>query len=326
VRIIARRNPGGERVSSGAIESGSSHVGERASPERAPRPWLAALFSLFTAGFGQLYAGRVRRGILLWITNEVVFGLALLLVLWAPGPPLNVLLPFLIALGYRALVVADAWKVARHWSGGRRLSGWRVGLAALAWVVAASYVGDATIRTVKSYVEAFKIPSGAMEPSLLIGDYLFVVKRREESLVRDGIVVYRWENDKNFMKRLVGLPGDTLQMRAGRLIRNGVLIAEPYARTTTEGVDAQEFDWQRPYLLAGIDSTTYHPSTDDWGPLVVPPARVFVLGDNRHNSLDSRYTGFIAVDDVLGRPVRIYFSRDPETRAIRWRRIGQDIH
>ena len=171
-------------------------------------------------------------------------------------------------------------------------------------------------------VEAFKIPSGSMEKTLLVGDFLLVNKMVYGAEVpftgkhlpairepqRGDVVVFQWPIDpsKNFVKRLVGVPGDTLMMRDGDLWVNGTLQDEKYVLHSDSLVDptADEFSWQKDYLLRTAEAAEVdHPSRNNWGPLVVPKDKYFVLGDNRDNSLDSRYFGPIPLKDVEGHVV-----------------------
>ncbi len=201
-------------------------------------------------------------------------------------------------------------------------------------------------------VEAFKIPSGSMERTLLVGDFLLVNKvvygaelplmsTRLPGLrrpTRGDVIVFEWPKDrsKNFVKRLVGLPGDTLAMRDGILIRNGVALAEPYVSHSDPETDPvwEEFRWQGNFLVKTAGATVaYHPSRNNWGPLVVPEAQYFVLGDNRDNSLDSRYWGFVPDSLLRGRPEVVYFSCAPDSAVdfaclthIRWTRLGERVH
>jgi signal peptidase I len=201
------------------------------------------------------------------------------------------------------------------------------------------------------FVEAFKIPSGSMERTLLVGDFLLVNKlaygaevpftHRRLPKLRDpqhgDVIVFEWPEDptKNFVKRLVGLPGDTLEMREGRLIRNSSVLRESYVLHTEPDVDPapEDFRWQRDYLVkTAAASVGYHPSRNNWGPLVVPRGNYFVLGDNRDNSLDSRYWGFVPDSLVKGRPFVIYYSYAPDTidafawlTRIRWQRVGERV-
>ena len=184
--------------------------------------------------------------------------------------------------------------------------------------------------------DVFRNVTGAMEPTLLSGETFTVVSAREDkgeliALGAGDVVTHRWPPDpsKLFVKRIVAVPGDTLAMRAGVLVRNGHDVIEPYAWHAEPGVDpvSADFLWQLPHVVApkAVDSATYHPSRNSWGPLLLPAGQYFVLGDNRDNSLDSRYWGFLPVEDIVGRVRRVYLSRDPKTGAIRWSRLGTRI-
>ena len=198
-------------------------------------------------------------------------------------------------------------------------------------------------------VEAFRIPSGSMENTLLIGDFLFVNKavygaevplthkalpafrepRRGDVLVFDSVE----EEGLKVVKRLIGVPGDTLSMEHGELYRNGKQVDEPYALHTnpTKSEDpvyrAKMRQWQSRHLV-GRDPSNYAPDLHDWGPIVVPPDSLFMMGDNRDNSYDGRYWGFLPRTNVRGTPLIIYYSYDPGSwrplpflTAIRWGRF-----
>jgi signal peptidase I len=211
-----------------------------------------------------------------------------------------------------------------------------LGVALVIWFVLRTFL-----------VEAFRIPSSSMEGTLLVGDFLFVNKAlygAEVPLIhtrlpafrdprRGDIVVFdsKTEPGVNVVKRLVGVPGDTLQMKHSILWRNGVAQLETYAEHVDSLADtsAPEMrDWQVDYLLPSVNKANYHPTRDNWGPLVVRGG-YFVMGDNRDNSYDSRYWGFVDRKVIRGRPLFIYYSFDhdswralPFLTAIRWGRIG----
>lgn len=218
--------------------------------------------------------------------------------------------------------------------------------------IAVAFVLFLVIRTF--LVQAFKIPTGSMEDTLLIGDFLLVNKAVYGAQVpgtdvrlpgfddvdRGDIVVFvypdpynEYEPDPDYVKRVMGLPGDTLAMREKALFVNGERQVEPYVRHV-DGLDDQyrpQFAWQRQFLVAGVDSETYRPSRDDWGPIVVPPGHYFVMGDNRDNSADSRYWGFVPEEAIKGQPLIVYFSKNtgkpiPWVDEIRFGRIGDIIH
>jgi signal peptidase I len=183
-------------------------------------------------------------------------------------------------------------------------------------------------------VQAFKIPTGSMEPNLLIGDHLLVNKfvfgpgSFERAILptrdirRGDVVVFKYPEDteRDFIKRVIGLPGETLELKGRRIYINGTPIDEAYAhylpRPTGDGV---------------------HESTPDdvreaYGPVVVPPGAYFVMGDNRDNSQDSRYWGFLPRDLVKGRALFIYWSFEPDgsvsgvITGTRWGRLLHQIH
>ncbi len=197
-------------------------------------------------------------------------------------------------------------------------------------------------------VEAFKIPSGSMEHTLLVGDFLLVNKlaygaeipftRKRLPALREprlgDVIVFEAPEDvsKTYVKRLVGVPGDTLEMKDGVLLRNGIRLTEQYVSHTAPEVDRVEdrFRWQRQFVVRADATIGYYPSRNNWGPLVVPDKNYFVLGDNRDNSSDSRYWGFVSDTLVKGRPFVIYYSYAPDSSQslawltrIRWGRLGE---
>jgi signal peptidase I len=203
-------------------------------------------------------------------------------------------------------------------------------------------------------IQAFKIPTGSMENTLLIGDFLLVNKAvygaqipgthyrlpAFEAVRRQDVIVFEYPDPNeeyrtkpDYVKRVIGLPGDTLQMVQKRVYVNGQPLSESYAHYLPIDPDDHyepQFEWQRRYLAPGYDSAAYRPTKDNWGPLVVPPGKYLVLGDNRDNSADSRYWGFVDTSLIKGKPLIVYFSKKsdeliPEFHDIRYKRIGNVI-
>lgn len=200
-------------------------------------------------------------------------------------------------------------------------------------------------------VEAFKIPTGSMEGTLLIGDFLLVNKavygaeipltqRRLPAFAQPGrgdVVVFLPPHDphKNYVKRIVGVPGDTLEMKHKVLYRNGQPQDEPFARHSDPLGDPADprMDWQLEFLTDPAQTyRTYRPSRDNWGPLSVPEGKFFALGDNRDRSEDSRYWGFLDASAIKGRPMFVYYSFQEDiaeqfdwVTGVRWDRIGDVI-
>ncbi len=201
-------------------------------------------------------------------------------------------------------------------------------------------------------LEAFQIPSGSMERTLLAGDFLFVNKAVYGAQIpgttarlpgfntpqRGDVIVFAFPKNPalSYVKRVIGIPGDIIEMRLGQVYVNGQPLEEPYVQRTDplhDGFDP-DFYWQRDYLVRPTDEQRrrYHPTRDTWGPLRVPMSKYFVLGDNRDNSEDSRYWGFVDGSAVKGRPLVVYFSYERGTRDplpwltdIRWSRLGSLI-
>ena len=198
-------------------------------------------------------------------------------------------------------------------------------------------------------IHTFVIISGSMEETLLVGDLLLVNRAAVGSQVpgtswripgyskleRGDILVFDPppEEDLQLVKRLKGLPGDTVEMRDKTLYVNGEAQDEPYVQHTDTRDDAHPWmTWQEEFLLPGSSNGAYTPSRDNWGPLVIPEDRYFMLGDNRDTSLDSRYWGFLEGWRLEGRAVMVYFSYNkaslrpfPWLKEIRWGRIGDFI-
>ncbi|MGH7457992.1 MAG: signal peptidase I [Longimicrobiaceae bacterium] len=200
-------------------------------------------------------------------------------------------------------------------------------------------------------VEAFKIPTSSMEETLLVGDFLLVNKVVYGAVIpttgihlpgfsepgRGDVIVFfpPHEPEKNYVKRVVAVAGDTVGMRGKVLLLDGEPREEPYARHSDPITDPADprMMWQLHYLASDPrEWREYRPSRDNWGPLVVPDGKLFVLGDNRDNSDDSRYWGFVRVEDVKGRPLFVYYSFQQELNdpfawlsGVRWGRIGDRV-
>jgi signal peptidase I len=191
-------------------------------------------------------------------------------------------------------------------------------------------------------VQAFKIPSGSMIPTLLVGDHILVSKLaygfqlpedcefqvsfppvacfssafvvKFDPPQRGDIIVFRYPEDENkdFIKRVIGLPGDTLHIQNKQVMVNGELLKD---EGFTQRIDP------------GIIDGRINPR-DNLGPLTIPPDSYFVMGDNRDQSLDSRFWGFVRMDKIKGRAFLVYWSWNGQgswTDWIRWERIGKLI-
>jgi signal peptidase I len=214
-------------------------------------------------------------------------------------------------------------------------------------------------------VEAYRIPSGSMIPTLLVGDWLFVNKAIYGAHIpfsnaslpafrdprRGDVVVFvsPFQADEDslghdptptLVKRLVGTPGDTLYMRNGVLYVNGIAQRQGFGTNAPVNPEMANvvdplFDWQK---KVGLKTSRFgpapaQPTHDNWGPVVVPSGKLFMMGDSRYNSKDSRYWGFVPRENVRGKPLFVYYSYNaddsdrplPMLTDIRWSRIGHLI-
>ena len=178
-------------------------------------------------------------------------------------------------------------------------------------------------------VQAFKIPSSSMEPTLLVGDYILVskfiygikipftdAKMLEFNKPRRGDVVvfiYPKDRSKDFIKRVIGTEGEKVEIIRSKIYVNDRLIDDPW------GYYDEKNEWSK-----------YFQSKDKYGPELVPKDSIFVLGDNRNNSQDSRFWGYVNINEVKGKAFIIYFSWDWYAQnlfnKIRWIRLGKLIH
>ena len=186
-------------------------------------------------------------------------------------------------------------------------------------------------------VQAFKIPTGSMEPNLLVGDHLLVNKfvfapaatglertlLPTRPIVRGDVVVFKFPEDpeRDFIKRVIGLPGETIEVRGTDVLVNGTAIAQPFAH----------------FLLPHDPNAPVNEGDprERFGPVTVPAGHYFAMGDNRDNSQDSRYWGFLPAHYVKGRALMIYWSFDEDEGGARptgsflgtrWSRLLHQIH
>lgn len=161
-------------------------------------------------------------------------------------------------------------------------------------------------------VQAFKIPSGSMLPTLQVGDHILVNKFLYSFTdpQRGDIIVFKFPQDegRDFIKRVIALPGEKVEVRGKQLYINDKPLAEPFA--------------------VHLDPTTLeNPRSprDNFGPVVVAPGQLFMMGDNRDYSMDSRFWGFLDLKKVKGKAFMIYWSWDRERFRPRWERIGRVV-
>lgn len=181
-------------------------------------------------------------------------------------------------------------------------------------------------------VQAFKIPSGSMIPTLVIGDHILVNKFIYGTKIpfsdkrilmfkkpaKGDIIVFEYPEDpeKDFIKRVMAVGGDKIESKDKVIFVNGEKVVEPYVQHVYGFINPG-----CPNLLAGKDNPCHR---DNFGPLIVPKNKVFVMGDNRDQSYDSRYWGFADLKAIKGKALIIYWSWDPDD-SLRFNRIGKIV-
>ena len=214
------------------------------------------------------------------------------------------------------------------------------------WLEALIFAGIAAIIIRTFIIQTFKIPSGSMESTFLTGDFLIANKfifhfrepKRFEPIIfkypldsyhpepkeRYSAIIrpiywdkknffFKYYTRRDFIKRIIGLPGDTLQIIDKNIYINGKYIKEDY----TQHIDFRVIPKERGNLYI---NSGFMGSRDNFGPVVIPEGKYFVMGDNRDNSSDSRYWGFLDRKLIKGVPMILYWSWDNH-HHIRWRRL-----
>lgn len=263
------------------------------------KPWVAVLFTFLLPGLGQIYCGEGKRGV-----TFILFGLPVILSIGFFGAWdffAGFLITIGVSLGYFLFVLWDALRTARakREVAPKWYNVWYV--YALVIIIPSLVPRDFLRYDVIGY-ETFKIPSASMLPTVRIGDYIMVALRyyRNNEIHRGDIVVFSLPENKSvtIIKRIVGLPGDTVEIRGSQFFLNSVVQPEEYAKYEGGGIKEGNF-----------------------GPEKVPSGTVFLLGDNRDHSKDSRFWEhpFLPIDRLKGKVLYVYWS------SIETSRIGTTI-
>ena len=277
----------------------------RMNPKSPPRrTWIAVLLQLITPGMGNMYCGRFLRGVLIYAANWLIWTGCLVSVLWTP-PLINIAIPLIGLVSLYVFNILDVVRFARQNTPtyqNVRYYRWYsyVGAYALAYVFSTFVVAP----SVAIVFGAFRNTTASMEPTLCAGER-FIVNKTAYLLSdphRGEVVLFSRPGEKvQFVKRVIGLPGELIEIRGKAVFINGRTIEEPYVLLPKNRASPGEF-------------TT---------PTVVPTDSYYLLGDNRDNSQDSRFFGPIRRADIHGRVRAVYFSRDVTSGAMRWGRFGQ---
>ncbi len=267
-------------------------------------PLTAFVLSFLTPGLGQLYNGQLKRAALLYL-----LGLFIVIFLSSSGLFFSfygMVSGLAITLGYMFFVPIDASITAKrlHIIRVKRYNRWYFYILII--LINAFIVNSLLAPLIIPLIKAYKVPAGSMASTLMIGDHIIVNKKyyTNNSPKRGDVVIFPDPSgpSKDFIKRVIGLPGETIEILAKKVYINGRPLEEPYIMGAP-----------------GRGLRTDMAPSKKFGPVTVPSGKLFVLGDNRDNSLDSRHFGFVDITSLKGKALYIYWAKDKK-------RIGSNIN
>ena len=285
-----------------------------------PRKWYwAGLFSYLAPGLGQIYNGQATRGLLFYCLFSL-WG-SLLFVVSSNAMKhhflsLHVIVLFLcliVAFFIFLFIIIDAIRGAKRMKDPyhrKVYNKWYIYLLTILVVQGVDYSVQLSINN--TLVKPYRIPTASMEPTLQTGDFILNNKLSycAHNPERGDVIIFQYPSNEKliYVKRIVGIPGDTLEIKDKEVYMNGCRLDEPYVKHIDSHI-----------LPAGAGPR------DNYGPLVVPPNEYFIMGDNRDNSLDSRYLGTVDRIKIKGKPSLIYWSWSGKFPFVRFGRIGKRI-
>ena len=281
------------------------------------KAWIAGLLSSVNIGIGHVYVGEAKKGIFLFFIPPSLFIAILVTILIFAANPTGLIFASIVLaifIGYYIFCIVDSVRIANRYKTEYQLkkyNRWYVYI--LCWIIAGFIIQPSVSTPIRAFlIKAYKMPSGSMTPALELGDY-FLTKRRlftDSRLNRGDIVVFPSPKDasKEFVKRVIGMGGENFEIRDKKVYINGKLLDEPYKATVDINI---------------IPAATQ--PRDNLGPIIIPEDSLFLMGDNRDASYDSRFFGFVKRDDIRGRAYLIYWSWDKYEFGVRWNRIGINI-
>jgi len=291
------------------------------SPKSAVlRRTLAILLSILDAGPGHVAMGYPKRGAK-WFASALLLYAAFVGSI-ASGALVSGCLFFGLLVCLRIAAIRDTARINVPATAPFSL----IAVILFGMIVASYMAGVVGIQ----FARAYRMPTPSMYPSLEVGDR-FLSSRILGNLQRGQVIVFNYPRDrtKSYVQRLVGLPGDTIEMRRGELIVNGKLINKDPLSDSCGTLEMECTIWKETidgntHKIAMVkEEYLFDPRSREFGPVTVPAGQLFVLGDNRDNSADSRYWGYLPIELVRAKPKVIYWSSGDT--GIRWNRISKIV-
>ncbi len=268
--------------------------------------WVAVLLSLLLPGLGQLYNGQLIKGIILCSVLWMVDIVSLCLMWGISSAPSNIILALFIDLLVLILIIRDAILVSRRIDRNFKPKFYNKWYVYIVLILFFHLIFWPVMDNI--FYDVHYVPSEAMSPTLVAGDRIVVDKfiYKFNDPTRGDIVTFRFPLNKNklYVKRVMGMPGDTVEIVNKQLIINGTLLNEEY--------------------VVHMDSRVIY-GRDSLAAIVVPEGKYYVMGDNRDNSYDSRFFGFVDRNEIISKVRTVLFSWDTEKKRLRWERFGTQL-
>lgn len=320
---------------------------ENVAVKKRRRWWLAGFLSFLVPGLGQVYNGQEIKGLLYYLALSVWGGIFMSLFFYLKNPPVtsgHIALIFILALVsviFWLYILVEAIRSAKRISNDyvlKKYNRWYIYIL----IIVVIHLVDFSTQTLivkKTIFKAFKVPAASMMPTIDVGDYFIcdLSYYNVHNPERGDLIIFKWPVDesKTFIKRIIGIPGDTIRIVDDEIYVNQEKLDLKFIKKYRLE-DGKEAD----ICEETVDSRGYkvlyqEMKHENFGPVKVPDGKYFVLGDNRDNSDDSRYWGYVKRRQIYGRPVFIYFSCNTKIpwwnifgriASIRFSRIGKILH